>query len=407
MMIERKFFNIRNITLVVIFIMLAWHFGTEENTIYDYVIYYTLLFFVIIKAFIQKKIPLCGIIQYDLIPGIFIIVWFYGVLIGVSYGNEWIGIIRNFAGMTLYSMYYVLLCLKIPKERILKIVFLAALFDILVAIGMSITNYRAMMLRPLIAEQSNLLRLYYSSSLDVIYVLIASLMTVLLVRKGRLDVFPITNSRAANFGLLLLGIFSIILSLSKGFLLGLIFILIVIPTVIFIREFSLSRFIVKIAVYLVPIFFVAGMLYNIGLGDLVENIFASDEISNASRYEQIEKLQSDYSYWGKGLGAKLESGFERDAMGYGFEVSFHNLIHKIGIFSIILFFLYFYTFYRAIVNLYRGTAMVYGAAAIGSMCFLFPSAGNPSLFSPTAVVLHSIALYWLRRESSISVKAHE
>lgn len=147
------------------------------------------------------------------------------------------------------------------------------------------------------------------------------------------------------------------------------------------------------------------VLYKYNYHTLVVEMFSENNDANAAsgqmqanaiRYEQMNYLIDDLTFLGKGLGAGLSTGYERDGMGYGFELVYLNLIHKVGIFSILIFYSYCLTLYRAIKNLYRGYNMRYSATALGAMCFLFPSVGNSYLLSPVAVVLHCVALYLLR-----------
>ena len=71
--------------------------------------------------------------------------------------------------------------------------------------------------------------------------------------------------------------------------------------------------------------------------------FSSEESSNNIRTEQASFLIREFSLFGSGLGSSLESGYSRDSTGYGFELTYLNIIHKLGVFSMALFLYYLST----------------------------------------------------------------
>ena len=61
------------------------------------------------------------------------------------------------------------------------------------------------------------------------------------------------------------------------------------------------------------------------------------------RTERASFLIREFSPFGNGLGSSLESGYARDNTGYGFELTYLNIIHKLGVFSMALFLYYLST----------------------------------------------------------------
>jgi hypothetical protein len=130
---------------------------------------------------------------------------------------------------------------------------------------------------------------------------------------------------------------------------------------------------------------------------LIGYSFSGEEGGNAIRSAQFDYLTSEFTFFGNGLGATLRSGYQRDDTGYGFELTYLNLIHKLGIWSAFLFGAYSLTLFLAIVRLWRGVQVIPAAFVVGSMGFLVVGAANPLLLSPTAVTLHSVAIFVLVR----------
>jgi hypothetical protein len=63
---------------------------------------------------------------YDAIPLALILVWFYGAILGFALHNQPGNVIRNFAGMTMYLIYYLLLANRIRPFDALRCVLAAA-----------------------------------------------------------------------------------------------------------------------------------------------------------------------------------------------------------------------------------------------------------------------------------------
>ena len=145
--------------------------------------------------------------------------------------------------------------------------------------------------------------------------------------------------------------------------------------------------------------------FNLGIEDLV--IFGESDISNNSRYAMANKFGDELTFFGEGWGATFESSLlrSRDASGYSSELSYLNLMHKIGIVSFIFFAFYGWLFTLIITLLkrkkynYKGSALI----SLGMITYLFTSIGNPSLFAPIYVFMTVLVLHLINKELNLKV----
>ncbi len=127
------------------------------------------------------------------------------------------------------------------------------------------------------------------------------------------------------------------------------------------------------------------------IGRLPDAVVESKRI----RREQAAAIIADFQPLGRGLGAPVR-GDRRDPGSYGFEHNYLNLLHKFGIFALVIFAVYAVTLAR-MVRLaagFRTRHLVLASTALVSG--LIMGFGNPMLMSPVTVTLHAIVLYWLR-----------
>jgi hypothetical protein len=128
---------------------------------------------------------------------------------------------------------------------------------------------------------------------------------------------------------------------------------------------------------------------------LVDTIFGAQRLGNVERYAQARELLNDLEFFGRGLGAPISSGFSRSASyPYGFELSYLNVVHKLGALSTIYLGFLLFTVYRIV----RSPVPIQErSAALGLLGYLFPAIGNPILFAVQAVFLHALALHAVTR----------
>ena len=127
----------------------------------------------------------------------------------------------------------------------------------------------------------------------------------------------------------------------------------------------------------------------------VETIFGAQSLGNAERYAQAQELLDDVVPFGHGLGAPITSGYSRSVTyPYGFELSFLNVIHKFGVFSLFYFAFLLYSGYRILTS---QKPILERSAALGLLGYTFPAIGNPVLFAVQAVFIHMLALHGATR----------
>jgi len=371
-----------------------------NNNRYQYILFIALCFFFAVRLLIGNNIVKTKLTIIDLIPVIITSIWLCGLLIGFILGNSVQSIFSNFAGMTVYLFYYFLLIEKVTKEWIFRVIYISSLLCIFIT---SINLLKNMGRLAQISVAPGLYRLTYSEASYVISITVAVLLLSFFANKKDYSYYfnkkeiPFSKSKLIRFIFLLLGIYFVAFGpASKGFLLGFLFILLVLPITYFLRYMLFFRLYKKIFLFILALILCFFTISFSRYKQLTIDIFSLSEISNAVRFEQTKYLLKELSIFGKGLGASLESGYKRDDLGYGFEVTYINLIHKFGILSIFIFFFYFFTIFKSIRNIFHGRELKYSAAALGAMCYLFVAIGNPVLFSPTCSILHCLALYLIR-----------
>lgn len=342
----------------------------------------------------------------DIFPAILFCLWIYGFILGMAMGNPIDGIIRNFAGMILFLCYYIFIGLRIPRQGVAKMLLLSALtvsiyYLVRLVSGMDETGRNVFYLTENFGQE----RLSYNAGIVVVFPLLSlmiySFVTPMEKRNKIFDSF-LWLKRIGQVGrliILVMLLIIVILNYSKGYFLSLIFLLVFLPLLSFhlIVKNRYGR--KKIWINIVILLFIFFMGFKLGLGEIIGNIFSAKEVSNYTRYEQITELINDLTFFGKGLGATLSSGYMRDSLGYGFEVSYINIFHKFGIFAIILLIVYFAIFKKLSINIYRGKNVLNSVIAFGGMCYLFPALGNPTLLGTVSNVLFSSSLYLLRDSS--------
>jgi hypothetical protein len=119
-----------------------------------------------------------------------------------------------------------------------------------------------------------------------------------------------------------------------------------------------------------------------------------------ARREMTYLFLKDLHPLGRGLGAPLK-GYKRDPMGYGFEQNYLNLLHKFGVFALVIFAAYALACVRIALaaGAFRTRHFAFASAAF--LAGLIMGLGNPTLMSPIMVTLHGMVLYWLRPDASV------
>ena len=194
---------------------------------------------------------------------------------------------------------------------------------------------------------------------------------------------------------LLFSFVAVFLVFSKGVLLSLIIsIIFLFFTHYYNRKFSNFSWLL--------LFITVGLFYlNFYYSDNVITIFGSQEKSNELRYYLISDIINELTFFGHGWGAVYDIPFlkYRNGLGYSSELSYLNLIHKIGVFSFIYFYFYIWSFYHVIKCLKSNNFKKINIAlvSLGLLTYLFLSLGNPTLFAPIFVFMHVLSIHLLNK----------
>ena len=108
-------------------------------------------------------------------------------------------------------------------------------------------------------------------------------------------------------------------------------------------------------------------------------------------------LISEFSLIGQGLGAELDSNYSRNDLGYGFELSYLSIIHKLGLVGVLICLIYLICLAIPLFHMIFRRENYFSWLAVGGMLFVIPSYGNPMIFGPIIVTLHCCSLYFIRQ----------
>lgn len=376
--------------LFFILLMLVSSFALLVDTFLGYGITFVTLTFVIFYLLTGKSLP-GRFFWFDLLPLFFIAAWVYGVYLGFFKGNATNYIIRNFAGMFLYIIYFVIVSSKLEVERIVKVLFWAAIINAFYSYAYTtwLVFFKGL-------SYYDYLRMYYSPGLSVLGPFLALSLYSSIKGNSISRNSIIFSSRLKNMlFFFFLFIPYAILSFSKGYFASAVILLVLVLFVVNLRsiqQLKVSRFGALFTFFAV----LSIVTLSFNYWDELVFSFSASEQSNSVRSEQAPKIISELSLTGAGLGAVLDSGYARSELAYGFELSFLSIIHKLGLVGVLVCFAYaiciaiplFYMFFRK--------ENFYSWLAIGGMLFVVPSYGNPMIFSPVIVILHCCNMYFIR-----------
>jgi hypothetical protein len=329
------------------------------------------------------------------LPLLVIISWIYGVCLGILRNVPPEHVFRNFAGLFSYCWFYALIILRPSFHSILLSVLISSIIQIYYGFVVSIK----LLADPYVifaGESISEARVSASAGMMVIFPLIA---IGIIPKKNLIQEYGIDKKVVNILKIIKHPLFFticcytvIVPYLSKGFMLS--FFILVLYTIfqfgyIAVRKGFVSKEVVMLAILLIVMFFVIPP----DVSNILLNSFSDNEYSNAIRAEQVNKLVNEFTFFGSGLGAPLMSGYSREDTGYGFELTYLNLIHKLGFFAIPLFLYYVTIVVGAIRRINQSFYLIESFFVLGCMAYLIPSSSNPFLLSPQSVVMHCIATY--------------
>lgn len=346
---------------------------------------------------------------------VIVLTWVYGVFVALFLNIPTEYAFRDFIGMVVYIVLPLLVHARISIDKVINLIVLAGAVHILILIYFLFHSVDVLFSAHDITSLSDLRVTYALGALIILPMLLVSAASIFYRKQNERTQYPsiVLDYLCTKTGFIILILFIIIPSMSKGlFLTCIIFVLLtfiaatierlrrgMIPLYLFVVMVGLGCFFILIPQYFLDLFIFT---------------FSDAELSNSIRSEQARFLIDEFSFFGSGLGSSLQSGFVRDDVGggYSFELSYLNLIYKLGIFSMPLLLSYVVTVSLALLRIFRGYQLIYSYFALGLMGYLILGSGNPILLSPISVMLHCFAIYILiyksdatRTESKMQRKA--
>lgn len=365
-------------------ILLIFLFADSSNKYLQYSNLLVIFFYWIFNVIINKNKFKYSSKTFLIFPLLLLMVWVYGVFIGLLNQNDYVFI--NNVGIIFFISFYLLnatpLIFKDFYKILLNVSFLSVVIyfynipNLYISINAMIINYvlgnrfayNILGIFPFLIFPILAYNIFFNQSMNLL----------------------IKSTISNIFFFVFLLIFAIFFVSSKGIYLFILF--------TFFLLYIANRKKVNFIFYLIAIIFIF-FSYNVTGGI---TIFGNQDPSNENRYNQFYAVIDELSIFGKGWGATYISDYlDRDDMGYSIELSYFNLIHKVGIFSIIFFIFYFFIFFK-VFKLLKSNLVQHrevGLLCLGLTCYLFISIGNPSLFAPIFVFLNCILLILLNKAS--------
>ncbi|MBU4349007.1 hypothetical protein KJ830_07720 [bacterium] len=326
-----------------------------------------------------------------------IVSWLIGVLIGLVNGVDPSLVFRNFFGLVVYIIFPVMLIVSPSLRSLIIMLFLAGIVQMCYGFERSYW----LIINP--AAFSNVLysfselRSFYNTGFIVIFPLfMVGVARQLLPKHYFPNNYGQMVTRLSNsliFTLLTL-IALVVPAMSKAYILE--------TTILFLSVvfFSISYSLktgrihknIMLLVFLVVLLY---LLLPSSFYEVIIHSYSSQEVSNFIKIEQFGYLASELTFFGNGLGSSLRSGYAAAPRGYGFELTYVNIVHKLGVFSIFLFSSYVITLMVAWIRIVRRVYIFESLFVIGLMGYLVVGAGNPILLATSAVILHCVAMYIL------------
>lgn len=329
-----------------------------------------------------------------LLPLLVFFTWVYGVLLGLSKGVVVEHAFSNFAGLSVYLIFYVFFFwvdLETSRKALFWASIIASVFALYSVLERAVTG-------DLVVSGDSISsgRVVFSGAF--LYVVPFLLMYLMSISPG--ESFTPTVGKVAlinkikKFFLFMVFSFTLIVpALSKGFILVycfLFFLFFIVGSCYACIEKRTNR------IFLILFFFVflfaLGLLLWTDFFEIMIFSLSSKEASNSVRSEQFDYLLNEWSIEGAGLGSSLISGYSRDETGYGFELTYINIVHKLGVFALPLFASYIVPVVFGFKCIFTKGRRVIGGWVLGLMAYLVPGAANPMLLAPEFVVMHFIAL---------------
>ena len=321
-------------------------------------------------------------------PFLLLITWFYGVFVGILNGND--NVFVNNAGILFFASYYFIADNNLGVNQLKKIIFnltIASTIYYLFNIGTDILSQIKITSFGLRLGGYSIPGIFSATLLPLLF------NNILFKISKRI----IIKNIYINYILLILVVLvSVILVSSKGIYL----IILVTLSILFYYKLRQIKFMFWVFLF-ITIFLLSSLVVNeIDFDKFV--IFSSTDESNLARYDMLDAMWNELNFLGYGWGAKFQSIVlsSRDISGYSSELSYMNLIHKIGFFSSIFFLFYGWLLVNIIrlIKSKKNDIIGTGLISLGMVTYLFTSIGNPSLFFPAFVFMTAMVLHLINKQ---------
>ena len=325
-------------------------------------------------------------------PFLLLITWFYGVFVGILNGND--NVFVNNAGILFFASYYFIADNNLGVNQLKKIIFnltIASTIYYLFNIGTDILSQIKITSFGLRLGGYSIPGIFSATLLPLLF------NNILFKISKRI----IIKNIYINYILLILVVLvSVILVSSKGIYL----IILVTLSILFYYKLRQIKFMFWVFLF-ITIFLLSSLVVNeIDFDKFV--IFSSTDESNLARYDMLDAMWNELNFLGYGWGAKFQSIVlsSRDISGYSSELSYMNLIHKIGFFSSIFFLFYGWLLVNIIrlIKSKKNDIIGTGLISLGMVTYLFTSIGNPSLFFPAFVFMTAMVLHLINKQLILS-----
>jgi hypothetical protein len=378
--------------LIFYVVYAIWLLSDQGNKFIIYSPLLILLIYYIFNKLICRKNENYYNKLFKYFPFLLLIIWSYGVFVGILNGND--NVFVNNAGILFFASYYFITNNNLSISQLTNIIIYLAI---------------ASCIYYLVSLKSNILSQVQITNLGIRIggftfpgIFAASLLPILFhnILFKRKNIIIIKNIYI-NYILLILVVFvSVILVASKGIYLS----ILVTLSILFYYKLRQIKFTFWVFIFIITFLLSSLVVNEIDFDRLV--IFSSTDESNLARFKMLDAIWDELTFFGYGWGAKFQS-YElssRDISGYSSELSYMNLIHKIGFFSSIFFLFYGWLFANIIrlVKSKKNDIIGTGLISLGMITYLFTSIGNPSLFSPPLVFMTVMVLHLINKQLILS-----
>ena len=362
-----------------------------------YIVTIVFFFLSFLGMVLTGKLPICKFSTTDILAAAMVMVWIYGIIVGLAKGNNRTYIFRNFAGLILYISMFFLRRGKLKYGKLRKwILLISELQLVLIPVSYIMINHGgASVFYNFLVPMGMGTNMDTDGSISIwannpnlVFVCYCFFIYKCLYEKKRIMQYAFLS--------LLCAMVILLCARSGGIILEFLAL-----TALMIWAFVWKKA-KKWAIIL------SGFLIVIGVFALYKPLSilfdVKDDTNNQTRIVQIRYIFSHFSLIGHGLGAE----YKEIGKDYGIEVIYLDLLYKFGVFAFIILGIYVHTVLKAIKRLKSVNSNAYDTIPLALMGFLFVAAGNPILFAGPSVISHILAMLLIEdRENTIKTARND